>query len=103
MFLHTFGCNKFITLRQMSSIASMMKRKCTKYHLELYQRNPYQIKRIEKIRKMMNLHSKFKSMLALLSPNGLKALQRYIPPSASEGFLIVRVSKNRCFLALRHS
>ena len=28
MFLHTFCCNKFITLRQMSSIAAMIKRKC---------------------------------------------------------------------------
>ena len=52
---------------------------------------------------MDNLHSKLRSMLALLSPKGLKALQRYIPPSCSVGFFIVNVSKNRCFLALMHS
>merc|ERR1711970_686576 len=47
--------------------------------------------------------SNLRSMLALLSPNELNALHRYMPASARVGFLILSVSKKRFFLPFLHS
>lgn len=47
--------------------------------------------------------SKLRSMFALLSPKGLKALHLYMPPSARLGFLMVSVSMKRFFFNTEHS
>ena len=48
-------------------------------------------------------HTFLRHDVSYLSPNELKALQRYIPASLRLGFLILKVSKNRFFLPFLHS
>ena len=57
---------------------------------------------IRKITKT-DLLSNLRSILALLSPKELNALQRYNPASLRDGFLILSVSKNRFFFPFLHS
>ena len=51
----------------------------------------------------MNLLSNLRSMLALLSPDSLNALQRYNPASFRLGFFILSVSMNLFFFPFLHS
>ena len=51
----------------------------------------------------MDLLSNLRSMLALLSPDSLNALQRYNPASFRLGFFILSVSMNLFFFPFLHS
>ena len=54
------------------------------------------------LRRMGDSLSKLRSMLALLSPNWLKALHLYMPPSSRLGFLMVSVSTYLFFFSGQH-
>ena len=73
-----------------------------KHHLQLDQQ-PKNERKVENLVKLESYSlSKLRSMFALLSPNWLKALHLYMPPSSRLGFLMVSVRMYLFFFSGQH-